>query len=248
MARVLAVIPARFEDARYPGKVLAKIDGRPLLAHVHETLSSLPSVERVIVGTDDERVLKAAEGFGAEVLMTSEEHRTGTDRLTEVVEYCGPDYDIILNVHGNLPGITARIVQGVLDLKLAHRDWEVTTVARPFRDAEDPLSPHAVKVVLTKRSRALYFSRSLLPFPRAKTNAIIYRHVGIYAYEREALLRFQTLPGSGLEESESLEQLRVLENDGTVGVHVVEDALPSVSAPEDLATVTRLMQSHSRAR
>ncbi len=241
MARVLGVIPARFEDSRFPGKVLARIGDRTLLEWVYRSLSRVEGVDQVIVGTDDERVRGEAAAFGAEVLMTSEEHRTGTDRLAEVVAFCGGEFDLVLNVHGNLPGIESSLIARVLALKHANREWEMTTAARPFLKSEDPLSPNAVKVVMTKRNRALYFSRSLIPFPRAKADGPIFRHVGVYAYEREALLRFQTLPQSILEESEALEQLRVLENDGTVGVSVVEDALPSVSAPEDVALVNRLM-------
>lgn len=242
MATVLGVIPARFHDARFPGKVLAQIGGRSVLEWTYRAVSQVQGIGRIVIGTDDERVRDTAAGFGAEILMTSEEHRTGTDRLAEVVAFCGEGFDTVLNVHGNLPGLDPAIVSRVLELKAANPGWEVTTAARPFLPNEDPLSPNAVKVVVTKRNRALYFSRSLIPFPRTKTGGTIYRHVGIYAYERAALLRFQTLPQSNLEESEALEQLRVLENDGTVGVCIVEGALPSVSAPEDVSSVARLMQ------
>lgn len=243
MATVLGVIPARYGDARFPGKVLAQIGGRSVLEWVYRALSRVPGVDRIVIGTDDERVRDTAESFSAEVLMTAEEHRTGTDRLAEVVAFCGESFDTVLNVHGNLPGLEPSHVTKVLELKLANPGWDVITAARPFLASEDPLSPNAVKVVMTKRNRALYFSRSLIPFPRLKADGIIFRHVGIYAYERAALLRFQTLPQSQLEESEALEQLRVLENDGTVGVSIVEGTLPSVSAPEDVAVVARLMQA-----
>ena len=243
MAKVLGVLPARFDDARFPGKVLAEIGGRSVLEWVFHAVSLVPGIDRIVVGTDDERIRDAAAGFGAEVLMTSEDHRTGTDRLAEVVAFCGEGFDTVLNVHANLPGLEPGVITRVLELKLANPAWEMTTAARPFLPSEDPLSPNAVKVVLTKRNRALYFSRSLIPFPRSKTDGTIYRHVGVYAYERAALLRFQTLPQSHLEESESLEQLRVLENDGTVGVCVVEGTLPSVSAPEDVAAVGKLMHA-----
>ncbi len=212
---------------------------------VYEAASKCPEVDRLVVATDDERVREAAQAFGADVVMTSEAHKTGTDRLAEVAQNL-KDYDTIVNIQGDEPGIEPELVSGVVQLKLDHPEWEVTTAARPFQANEDPLIPNRVKVVLSRKNRALYFSRSLLPFPRNKTGFPVYLHLGIYAYQRDFLLRFNTLPQSGLEATESLEQLRVLENDFSVGVHLVEGSLPGVDTREDLDALIRIFKASGK--
>jgi len=236
MAKVLGVIPARYGSTRFPGKVLARIGDKPMVQWVYEAGKKCAEIDKLVIGTDDERVRDACSNFGAEVLMTSEEHKTGTDRLTEVAEYY-KDYDVIINIQGDEPGIEPALISGVIKLKIDHPEWEVTTAARPFEPAEDPLMPNRVKVVITRKNRALYFSRSLIPFPRNKTGHPVYLHLGIYAYQRDFLMRFKTLPQSGLEDTESLEQLRVLENDLNMGVHLIEGSLPGVDTPEDLQKI-----------
>ncbi|MBI3396805.1 MAG: 3-deoxy-manno-octulosonate cytidylyltransferase [Spirochaetia bacterium] len=245
MAGVLGVIPARYGSTRFPGKVLAKIGNKPMVQWVYEAASKCPEVDRLVVGTDDERVREAVASFGGEVVMTSEKHKTGTDRLAEVAQHY-KDYDTLVNIQGDEPGIEPELVSGVVQLKLEHPEWEVTTAARPFKDDEDPLVPNRVKVVLSRKNRALYFSRSLIPFPRNKAGQTIYLHLGIYAYQRDFLMRFNTLPYSGLEATESLEQLRVLENDCTMGVHLVEGSLPGVDTPEDLQGLLRVFKAQGK--
>ncbi|GIX43159.1 MAG: hypothetical protein KatS3mg129_2892 [Leptospiraceae bacterium] len=139
-------------------------------------------------------------------------------------------------------GIEPELIDGVIKNKIEYPEWEVSTAARPFKHNEDPLQPNRVKVVVSKKGRALYFSRSLIPFPRNPINHPIYLHLGIYAYERDFLLRFATLPRSILEDVESLEQLRVLENDFNIGVYLTDDSLPGVDTPEDLKTITELFK------
>ncbi|MEQ9365538.1 MAG: 3-deoxy-manno-octulosonate cytidylyltransferase [Leptospirales bacterium] len=234
--KVLGAIPARYASERYPGKPLAMIGGKPMVQWVHEAAKQCEDLDHVVVATDDERIREAVEGFGGEVLMTSVDHRSGTDRLAEVAEYYS-DYGVIVNIQGDEPGIEPELIGGVARLIVEHPEWEVTTAARPFEAGEDPLIPNRVKVVLSRKGRALYFSRSLLPFPRNKTEQPVYLHLGIYAYQRDFLLRFHTLPDSLLEQTEMLEQLRVLENDFTIGVHICEGSLPPVDTPEDLARI-----------
>lgn len=234
--KVLGAIPARYASERYPGKPLALIGTKPMVQWVYEAAKKCADLDRVVVATDDERIREAVEKFGGEVLMTSEEHRSGTDRLAEVAEYY-PDYEVVVNIQGDEPGIEPELIGGVARLKVQHPEWAVTTAARPFEDGEDPLAPNRVKVVISRNSRALYFSRSLLPFPRHKTDQPVYLHLGIYAYQRDFLLRFHTLPDSMLEQAESLEQLRVLENDFTIGVYICEGSLPPVDTPEDLQLI-----------
>lgn len=233
MPKVLGVIPARYASQRFPGKVIANIGKKPMVQWVYEAASQCGLLDKLVVGVDDERVREVVEGFGAECLMTSEKHKTGTDRLAEVADFY-KEYDVIVNIQGDEPGIEPELVTGVVQLLLDNPGWEVATACRPFSDQEDPLEPNRVKVVLSKKNRALYFSRSLIPFPRNKTTHPVYVHLGIYAYRRDFLMRFHTLPSSSLEEAESLEQLRVLENDFSVGVHIVNHSLPGVDTTDDL--------------
>lgn len=241
MSRVLGVIPARFNSERFPGKVIARIGDKPMIQWVYEAAKKSTVLDHLVIATDDERVREIAEGFGAECLMTLETHKTGTDRLVEVAEFY-KDYEVIINIQGDEPGIEPDLISGVVKLKLEHPEWEVATAARPFTEDEDPLKPNRVKVVMTKSNRALYFSRSLLPFPRNKSSHPVYVHLGIYAYQRDFLMRFTTLPASGLEDSESLEQLRVLENDFSIGVHIVSGSLPGVDTREDLDAITAIFK------
>lgn len=230
---VLGVIPARYGSQRFPGKVIAPIGKKPMVQWVYEAASRCKDLDNLIVATDDERVRDAVKGFGGEVIMTSEHHKAGSDRLAEVAESY-KDNDIIVNIQGDEPGIEPELISGVVRLLKDHPEWEVTTAARPFEDAEDPLIPNRVKLTLTRKGKVLYFSRSLIPFPRNKTGQPVFLHLGIYAYRREFLLRFRTLPQSGLEDTESLEQLRVLENDFSMGAHLVQGSLPGIDTPEDL--------------
>ena len=242
MTGVLGIIPASYENERFPGRALKKIGSRTILQRVHDAASRCPELDKIVIGTDDERIRESAASFGAEVLMTSEAHRTGTDRLAEVADYY-KDYDVIVNIQGKFPGVASDLISGVVKMKLENEDVDVATAARPFRPDEDPLIPQKVKVALTRKHRALYFSRSMIPFPRHNTELPIYHHIGIYAYSRDFLMRFNTLPRSGLEETEQLELLRVLENDYSMGVHLVDDAMPGVDTPEDLQRLIGMFKS-----
>jgi len=241
--KVLGVIPARYESERFPGKVLAKIGNKTMIRRVYERAHECKIIDKLVVGVDDERIREEVASFGGEALMTSTEHSTGTDRIVEVAEFY-TDYDIIVNIQGDEPGIDPALIHGVVELKKHNPEYAVTTGARPFHPNEDPLDPNRVKVALSHKNRALYFSRSLIPFPRNKIEHPIHLHLGIYAYDREFLLHFNTLPYSSLEKTESLEQLRALENDYAIGVHLVQDALPGVDTPEDLKRIVSLFKSH----
>lgn len=242
MTKVLGAIPARYASQRFPGKPLAMIGSKPMIQWVSEAARRCADLDAVVIATDDERIREAVAGFGGEVLMTSEAHRSGTDRLAEVADYY-KDYEVLVNIQGDEPGIDPGLISGVVRLKLEHPEWEVSTAARPFGNSEDPLVPNRVKVVLSRSGRALYFSRSLIPFPRNKSDNPVYLHLGIYAYQRDFLMRFHTLPPSHLEGVESLEQLRVLENDFNIGVHLAEEAeLPGVDSPEDLQKIKQIFK------
>jgi len=241
MTKVLGVIPARYGSERFPGKVLADLNGKPMVQWVYESAIKCSSLDHVVIATDHETVLDVAKRFGADCLMTSVNHKTGTDRLVETALKF-PDYDLIVNIQGDEPGIEPDLIDGVVTLLRDRPEWDVTTAARPFGTGEDATVPDRVKVVFTRSRRALYFSRSLIPYPRKPSGWTPHLHLGIYAYRREFLFRFHELPSSLLEESESLEQLRVIENDCSIGVHVVSTSLPGVDTPEDLQFIRSLLK------
>ncbi|HNH09325.1 MAG TPA: 3-deoxy-manno-octulosonate cytidylyltransferase, partial [Leptospiraceae bacterium] len=186
---------------------------------------------------DDERIAEAVRSFKGNVVMTSNSHPTGTDRILEVIsktEY--KDYDIIVNIQGDEPGIDVGLIDGVTELKLRHRDWEMSTACCRIWDKNELSDPNRVKVAFTKQGKALYFSRSLIP-SNFKEEVPVYRHLGIYCYEKEFLLNYSSLPESSLEKSESLEQLRALENGSSIGVFITDHAGLSVDSPADLEAV-----------
>ncbi len=242
--RVLGVIPARYNSHRFPGKILEKIGTKPMVQWVWESARKCEDLDHLVIAADSERIREAAIAFGAEVLMTSNKHLSGTDRLAETA-LTYSDYDIIVNIQGDEPGIDRELISSVIRLKLEHPEWEISTAVRPFADDEDPLVPERVKAVLSRQNKALYFSRSLIPFPRNKSMESIYLHLGIYAYQRAFLLRFSALPATPLEKTEALEQLRVLENDYNIGVCIVESSLPSVDTPEDLMKIKHIFKQRN---
>ncbi len=245
--KILAVIPARYSSTRFPGKVIAKIGSLPMIQYVFEATKQSKLIDKIIIATEDERVREVVKTFGGECIITSEEHKSGSDRVAEVANIF-QEYEIIINIQGDEPGIEPSLIDGVLKTKMEHSEWEVVTAVRPFKDNEDPLQPNRVKAVLSKKGKVLYFSRSLIPFPRNSIPHPIYLHLGIYAYERNFLLRFPTLPRSILEDVESLEQLRIIENDFNIGAYITEDSLPGVDTPEDLKNITNILKQLNKLK
>ncbi|MFN3604072.1 MAG: 3-deoxy-manno-octulosonate cytidylyltransferase [Leptonema sp. (in: bacteria)] len=245
--KILAVIPARYSSTRFPGKPLAKIGSYPMIRYVYEASKQSNLINKIIVATEDERIREEVENFGCECIITSELHKSGTDRVAEVADMF-PEYEIVINIQGDEPGIEPELIDGVIQNKIQHQEWEVSTAVRPFKEIEDPLQPNRVKAVLTKTNKVLYFSRSLIPFPRNNIPHPIYLHLGIYAYERDFLLKFSTLPRSFLEEVESLEQLRILENGFNIGAYITENSYPGVDTPEDLKLITEIFKKENKIR
>ncbi len=244
--KITAVIPARYASTRFPGKALAEIDGRPMIQHVYQRTAQSKLVGRVIVATDDSRIADAVRSIGGEAVMTSTVHETGTDRLAEVA--AGLDSDIIVNVQGDEPLIDPAIIDLALQPFLEEADLRMGTVKTRIKCLHDFLSPNVVKVVTDNRGDALYFSRSPLPFFRDKWKdlkdesfccgkLLCYKHVGLYVYRRDFLLKFAAMPATFLEISEKLEQLRAIENG--VKIRVVETDFESigVDTPDDLLKV-----------
>lgn len=240
--RALGVIPARYDSSRFPGKPLADILGKPMVQHVWERACASDCLDDVVVATDDERIREAVRQFGGRVVMTGASHRSGTDRVAEAASACAAD--VVVNIQGDEPmvdpGMISEVVQPFRDGAGADM---VTLKKEVFHDSEFA-DPGVVKVVSDPAGWALYFSRSLIPYPRARTRQFhVYEHVGLYAYTRDCLLRLAALPPSNLEEIEGLEQLRALENG--IRIFVVQTscrtAAVSVDTPADLERVREIL-------
>lgn len=215
------IIPARYASTRLPGKPLLDINGRCLLQHVHAAAMA-SSAESVIIATDDERIRAAAENFGAQVCMTRSDHTSGSERLAEVVDQLQyADDRIIVNLQGDEFGMPAALLDQVADLLQAHDQAAIATLCEPIQRVEEYSDPNNVKVVFDHRGRALYFSRSPIPWRFADAKAApVFRHIGLYAYRSSFLRRYICLPAGVLEQSERLEQLRALEHGAVIQVAV----------------------------
>lgn len=231
---VVAAIPARYASSRLPGKPLLDIAGRPMIQHVYTRAASAPGVDRVVVLTDDERILEAVRGFGGECEMTPEDCRSGTDRIAYAAR--GWDAAAVVNVQGDEPLIDPEAVGAIADFLRRNPTAPMVTLASPAK-LEELEDPHAVKVVTDLQGDALYFSRSRIPFPRDSTAATALKHIGIYGYQKDALLRLAAFEPTPLEKSESLEQLRALENGIRIRVLQVSGSEPGVDTAEDLRRV-----------
>lgn len=236
--RTLCVIPARYASTRLPGKPLADICGKPMICRVLERARCARKPDKVIVATDDERICDAVRAEGGEALMTRTDHLTGTDRLAEVAE-AYPAVDLIVNVQGDEPLIEPSVIDDLIAPFEMDENLPMATVMTRMEDAEEQLDPNNVKVVVDKLGYALYFSRSLVPYPRAAAGPV-YKHIGIYAYRRDFLLRYARLEPTLLEKAESLEQLRALENGYGIRVLETDCRFVGVDTAEDLALVNKL--------
>jgi len=235
---IIGAIPARYASTRLPGKVLRQIAGRTMLEHVYDRARQAEGLSRVIVLTDDERVAAAVEDFGGEVEMTPAECRSGSDRIAHAARAW--DAAAVVNIQGDEPLIDPAAIS-LLARHLASEPGDpMATLAAPVEGA-DFTNPNVVKVVTDGQGYALYFSRAPIPHGRDGGGSSALRHIGIYGYQREALLRLADLPPTPLERAESLEQLRALENGIAIRVLQVESGWPGVDTMEDLETVERLV-------
>ena len=239
--KVLCVIPARYASTRLPGKPLSMIAGKPMIQHVYERACQAQLPNEVVVATDNEMVEKAVLDFGGKAVMTSPDHPSGTDRLAEVA-LMYPDVDVIVNVQGDEPMIPPEVIDRLAEAFNGDADLNMATM-KVVMDEEDYENPAAVKVVTDQQGYALYFSRSLMPYPRNKPEGFkVFKHVGIYAYRRNFLLKYAALAPTPLEKAESLEQLRALENGYKIKVLESDFQGIGVDTPEDLAAVNALFE------
>ena len=246
MSKAVGIIPARWGSTRFPGKPLHRIAGKPLLQHVWERCRRARKLGSVVVATDDMRVAEAAFDWGAEVALTSSRHASGTDRIAEVARKA-KQFSYIINIQGDEPLIDPGLIDRMVQRLDSDRAIRIITAAHPFSDPADASSPHQVKVVVDLAGRALYFSRSAIPYSkvgRAPSRSRNYagpqraslpylRHQGIYGFRRDALLQFVRWRPTPLERAESLEQLRALENGVTVHVLVTKHGSPGVDTLEE---------------
>jgi 3-deoxy-manno-octulosonate cytidylyltransferase (CMP-KDO synthetase) len=242
-ARVVIVIPARYGATRLPGKPLVSLAGKPMVQRVYERAKLAKSAQQVIVATDDERIVKAVEGFGGEARMTRPDHRTGTERVAEVAAHV--EGDVFVNVQGDEPLLDPAAVDTAVGSLLEEPMAQVATVATPVKTPADIMDPNVVKTVLDFDGNALYFSRAPVPWVRDTATKIQVRHLkhlGLYVFQRDALLEYPTLPQGELERIEQLEQLRWLENGWKIRVAEVEHDAVSVDVPADVERVEKLLQ------
>lgn len=236
---ILCVIPARYASTRLPGKPLKDIAGKPMICRVYDRAARARSLSGVVVATDDERIARAVEAHGGRAMMTSPAHPTGTDRLAEVAA-AYPQMDLIVNVQGDEPLIEPSLIDALGRAFEEDAALAMATVVTPIEDEAEMRNPNNVKAVLDKNGCALYFSRSLIPYPRNATDAPVYKHIGIYAYRRDFLLAYAKMAPTPLERTESLEQLRALENGFRIRCIVTGARFVGVDTPEDLARVNEI--------
>jgi 3-deoxy-manno-octulosonate cytidylyltransferase (CMP-KDO synthetase) len=241
--KVVVVIPARYGATRLPGKPLVSLAGKPMIQRVYERARLAQTAGRVIVATDDERILKAVEAFGGEARMTRPDHRTGTERVAEVAAHV--EGEVFVNVQGDEPLLDPAAVDTAVNALLEDPRADVATVATPIKTPADIMDPNVVKTVLDFDGNALYFSRAPIPWVRDTASKIQVRHLkhlGLYVFQRDALLDYPTLPQGELERIEQLEQLRWMENGLKIRVAEVEHDAVSVDVPEDVARVEKFLQ------
>jgi 3-deoxy-manno-octulosonate cytidylyltransferase (CMP-KDO synthetase) len=240
--KVVVVIPARYGSTRLPGKPLVSLAGKSMIQRVYERAKMAGRVDEVIVATDDERIVKAVEGFGGQARMTRPDHRTGTERVAEVAAHV--EGDVFVNVQGDEPLLDPVAVDTAVGALIEEPVASISTVATPIKTPADIMDPNVVKTVLDFDGNALYFSRAPIPWVRETGSKIQVRHLkhlGLYVFQRDALLEYPTLPQGELEKIEQLEQLRWMENGWKIRVAEVEHDALSVDVPEDVARVEKLL-------
>ncbi len=230
--KVMGVIPARFYSTRFTGKVLADLGGKPVVQYVWENAKKSKMLDDLVIAADDERIIKAAEDFGAKAIYTSPDQPSGTDRLVEVINPV--DVEVVINIQGDEPMVRPEMIDELARTILEDKDVYMATLAKKIEDENEVKDPNVVKVVMDKNGMALYFSRSVIPYPRNETIKVYYKHLGLYAYRKDFLFEFTNLPKSHLEMTEGLEQLRVLENGHRIKVVETKFDTIGIDTPEDL--------------
>lgn len=246
--KFIAIIPARYASTRFPGKPLADMGGKPMIQRVYEQVKR--AVHDVWVATDDSRIFQIVQSFGGKAVMTSTEHRSGTDRIQEAYSKIGEDFDVVINVQGDEPFIRPEQIESLKEC-FDSKDVELATLAKPFKkeDGFDVLfNPNSPKVVINKENEAIYFSRSIVPYIRDAHHTewldkhTFYKHIGMYAYRVDVLKEITQLPQSSLEKAELLEQLRWIENGYRIRVGYTDVETIGIDTPEDMERAITLLK------
>lgn len=250
--KFIGIIPARYASTRFPGKPLADMNGKPMIQRVYEQVKD--SLDAICVATDDSRIEQAVKAFGGQVVMTSDKHRSGTDRCYEAYQKIGQGFDVIVNIQGDEPFIHPEQIQALKDC-FVYEDTQIATLVKPFHADDDfertLFNPNSPKVVLNKNHEAMYFSRSIIPYIRGKeytewlSSHVFYKHIGLYAYQAQVLKEITQLSQSPLELAESLEQLRWIENGYKIKVGITEQETIGIDTPEDMEKALAFLASRS---
>ena len=247
--KFIGIIPARYASTRFPGKPLADLMGKPMIQWVWERVEGL--LDRVVVATDDERILKVVQKWGGEALLTSPNHPSGTDRCLEAYLKLKEDYDVIINIQGDEPFIHPSQIE-LLKSAFQNTDTQIATLVKPFSsndDFENLFNPNTPKVLLNSKGQAIYFSRSIIPYIRGTHHSewleshVFYKHIGIYAYKPQVLQEITSLPQSVLEKAESLEQLRWIENGYFIQTMITNEDTIGIDTQEDLEKAIKMFKS-----
>ena len=245
--KVVGIIPARYASTRFPGKPLALIKGKPMIQRVYE--QALKSqLDEVVVATDDVRIADAVMDFGGRYVLTDPNHRSGTDRCREALDLLDKQYDAVVNVQGDEPFIDPLQINQVMEL-ISRDDTQLASLAKKIVDEDELFSPNTVKVVMDKRGNALYLSRNPIPYMRNVDrnewlkNGVFYKHIGIYAYKSETLRRIAEMQPTALEVSESLEQLRWLENGLDIRIGITDTENVSIDQPRDIEKAEKFAEN-----
>lgn len=242
MGKTAIIIPARYGSSRLEGKPLIEVNGKPIIQWVYEKAQASKLADMIIVATDDERIFNAVKTFGGEVEMTSADHKCGSDRIREVVER-HPEISYIVNLQGDEPLIKPESIDAVARNVQEDEKADISTLVRILKTEEEINNPNLVKCVIDNNGFAMYFSRSKIPYERNTGVATFYGHLGIYGYKREALLKMTSLPQTPLEKTESLEQLRALENGMKIKTSVVDFVPVGIDTLEDLEKFKQIVSS-----
>lgn len=242
----IGIIPARYHSTRFEGKVLKDLLGKSVIQHVWDNAKRASTLEDLIVATDDERIKSEVLRFGGKAILTAKEHKSGTDRLREIVNPI--DVKVVVNIQADEPFLHPSMIDEIVRPLLEDKGIDMATLKKLITNPEELTNPNVVKVVTDKNDYALYFSRSMVPYPRVKKDAHFYKHIGLYAVTKDFLFTFTNLPASDLEEIEGLEQLRVLENGYKIKVVETQFDTIGIDTPEDLERAKEALKSRERCR
>ena len=247
--KILACIPARYGSTRLAGKVLAKDTGKFLIQHTYERACQAALLEKVIIAADDQKIVDAAKTFGAECILTSVEHKSGTDRIAEAVRDI--DVEIVVNLQADEPEIDPQNIDYLARLLAENPDYPMATLAAEFQNPEQIANPDIVKVIIDSKGRAIYFSRAPIPYDREQSGVgklqQYLRHIGIYAYRKQFLLKITALPQTKLEKIEKLEQLRAIENGFSILVGKVKHTCDGIDTPQQYAEFVKRVKQSSQS-